>query len=174
MTHTYSNLIHHDSMRLLTLLPTDNHSGGGPLICSLEDCRISHKPSYEALSYTWGEAILPEVLHTQSGTLKITKNLALALHALRLKDRARCLWVDSVCINQEDMLDKSRQVAMMGAIYKSATQVVCWLGEADESTRYALDTFRNITALTSECGITEVRPSHPRNFDSSNDCTFRP
>jgi hypothetical protein len=39
------------------------------------------------------------------------------------------LWVDAVCINQQDNREKSRQVAMMGEIYKRASQVLTWLGE---------------------------------------------
>ena len=117
MAHQYSTLLYDDSVRLLKLLPEDNNAKDRGLSCILEDCRLSDDPSYEALSYTWGRPIFPELLHTHDGVLKITENLALALRGLRFKNRIRYLWVDAVCINQNDATDKNRQVAMMDSVY---------------------------------------------------------
>jgi hypothetical protein len=44
------------------------------------------------------------------------------------------LWVDAVCINQNDLDERSQQVAMMRDIYASAEQLFIWLGDDDEST----------------------------------------
>jgi hypothetical protein len=38
--------------------------------------------------------------------------------------------VDSVCIHQDDLEERSRQVQQMHEIYRSAKRVVIWLGEA--------------------------------------------
>jgi hypothetical protein len=38
------------------------------------------------------------------------------------------LWVDAVCINQLDPVEKGHQVAQMGRIYENAERVVVWLG----------------------------------------------
>ena len=42
------------------------------------------------------------------------------------------LWVDALCINQDDQEERARQIAMMGDIYSHAANVIVWLGEADE------------------------------------------
>lgn len=156
MAHQYSALLHHDSIRLLKLLPASYDVNGSGLSCCLEDYRLSENPSYEALSYTWGPPVFPELLHTHNGILKITENLALALSRLRFNDRVRYLWVDAVCINQINAAEKSRQVAMMGSIYKSARRVICWLGQADESINDAMETLKRLAASASRFGITEV------------------
>ena len=149
MAHQYSALLHADSIRLLKLHPADNDLSEHGLSCALEDRRLSDDPSYEALSYTWGQPIFPETLHTHNGALNITENLALALSGLRLKDRVRYLWVDAVCINQDDTTEKGRQVAMMGLIYKTAHQVICWLGQSDESFGEAVETLKQPPASAS-------------------------
>ena len=156
MAHQYSTLLHNDSVRLLKLFPASNDSDDQRLGCALEDCRLSDDLSYEALSYAWGQPVFPELLHTHRGILKITDNLALALRSLRFKDRVRCLWVDAVCINQNDSTEKNRQVAMMSIIYKTARQVICWLGRADEGISDAMETLKRLAASAPRFGITEV------------------
>ena len=37
-------------------------------------------------------------------------------------------WIDSLCINQEDVFERNAQVRMMGDIYETAAFVVTWLG----------------------------------------------
>ena len=156
MAHQYSTLLYDDSVRLLKLFPVSNDVNEQVLGCALEDCRLSDDLSYEALSYAWGQHIFPELLHTHKGILKITENLALALRSLRFKDRVRYLWVDAVCINQNDSTEKSRQVAMMSIIYKSARRVICWLGLEDESISDTMETLKRLAASAPRYGITEV------------------
>jgi hypothetical protein len=48
------------------------------------------------------------------------------------------LWVDGICINQDDSLERGRQVAMMARIYSTATTVLVDLGEADEEAKVGL------------------------------------
>jgi hypothetical protein len=64
--------------------------------------------------------------------IQIRKNLEAALRHLRLTQEARYLWVDAICINQDDMDERSRQVSIMSEIYSKASQVVVWLGEREE------------------------------------------
>ncbi len=56
-------------------------------------------------------------------------NLGLALKRLRHPEQSRVLWIDAVCINQDDIQERSQQVAMMGDIYKQASRVLTWIGE---------------------------------------------
>lgn len=96
-------------------------------------------PAYEALSYVWGteKDRLQVAVDCGNGVrrnLSVTRNLHGALRSLRQPDSPRFMWIDAICINQEDDVEKGPQVGMMDKIYKRATRVVAWLGpEADES-----------------------------------------
>ncbi|PNP74567.1 hypothetical protein FNYG_12072 [Fusarium nygamai] len=131
-------------IRLITLLPAEDPSEGGksmdPVQCTLETCSLASAPEYEALSYTWGQVHrhLPiSVLRTDNGSdgiklsLVATPQLQMALRRLR-RARPRRLWIDQLCINQEDKEECGAQVQLMGDIYKAATRVVIWIGEDHE------------------------------------------
>lgn len=62
----------------------------------------------------------------------MTRNLHAALKRLRLPDKPRTLWVDAICINEADLVEKSRQVALMGEIYSKTTRGIIFLGEEPE------------------------------------------
>ncbi|ETS81768.1 hypothetical protein PFICI_06770 [Pestalotiopsis fici W106-1] len=92
---------------------------------------------YEALSYAWGPKGQPMIISIEgeeSCIAHVTQNLYIALKHLRLGDRVRVLWIDALCIDQENNEEKSAQVAIMADIYQCASRVVAWLGpEADGS-----------------------------------------
>ena len=102
-------------------------------------------PSYEALSYTWGN---PEQICTvtlNKRPFQVTKNLEAALRHLRYKPQTRdtannyrVLWVDAICINQEDIEERNLQVRQMFDIYKYALRVLLWLGEGDQDSDRAM------------------------------------
>lgn len=109
------------------------------IVISLEVVPFSEdqRPEYEALSYVWGSPEQPEFVRVDDRnglTISATRNLATALKYLRHTDEPRVLWIDALCINQTDDVEKGPQVGMMGDIYRHATRVVVWLGpEADNS-----------------------------------------
>jgi hypothetical protein len=85
------------------------------------------------------------------GEFPIPENLSRALRRFRaLQDERRefgptaswKLWVDAVCINQDDLVEKSHQVARMRDIYANARRVLAWLGDTDEYSCLAVDTLR--------------------------------
>jgi hypothetical protein len=61
--------------------------------------------------------------------LKITPNLNCALMNLRLDSQPRVLWIDAICINQTDLVERSTQVNLMLQIYQKAKKTVVYLGE---------------------------------------------
>lgn len=61
------------------------------------------------------------------------------LRRLRQEDRPRRLWIDSICINQDDHAEKSIQVTRMASIYSSCAGLIIWLGEEDKSTERAME-----------------------------------
>ena len=58
------------------------------------------------------------------------------------------MWIDAICINQQDLLEKSRQVAMMGEIYANADTMFAWLGPGDATNDAAVN---SLEVLTAEC-----------------------
>ena len=74
--------------------------------------------------------------------LNITQNLYTALLRLRDHGCSRMLWVDAVCINQEDEKEKEKQIPLMAEIFAKALRVVVWLGEAEAGSDQALEAIR--------------------------------
>ncbi|KAF1978376.1 heterokaryon incompatibility, partial [Bimuria novae-zelandiae CBS 107.79] len=92
---------------------------------------------YVALSYTWGDPKETREIVVNGKSVQVTVNLEAALRALRDKAPVKAglkLWIDALCINQDDNDEKGVQVKRMADIYRQAFDVVVWLGpEADES-----------------------------------------
>ncbi|KAH7142718.1 heterokaryon incompatibility protein-domain-containing protein [Dactylonectria estremocensis] len=105
-------------------------------------------PTYEALSYCWGERYPEETIFIESNTPPFTMpaqpNLVKALRHLRRAETPRTLWIDAVCINQYDKVERGRHVARMGSIYALAPRVVTWLGPATPTSDEALDELGNM------------------------------
>ena len=75
-------------------------------------------------------------------TLSITQNLSTALRYLRKPATNRVVWIDAICINQDDIQERSLEVARMGFIYNKARQVIVWLGPHTENSELAIETLR--------------------------------
>ncbi|RFU33663.1 hypothetical protein B7463_g2682, partial [Scytalidium lignicola] len=100
------------------------------LLClSLHD--ISH--SYEALSYTWMGASFSKHICLEGYQFSVTPNVEAALRYLREDKQPRTLWVDSVCIDQSNILEKSYQVQQMKEVYERAERVLVWIGQDIEN-----------------------------------------
>ncbi|PMD60902.1 uncharacterized protein K444DRAFT_628928 [Hyaloscypha bicolor E] len=107
------------------------------------------KLDYEAISYCWSQGIGDAIedkwdfeVKCDEVTINVPRNLGRALRRLRYRDKQRRLWMDSVCIDQQNIEEKNCQVARMGQIFATATRVVVWLGEEDENTRSVCGTIR--------------------------------
>ena len=85
--------------------------------------------TYDALSYAWGSGGKFSEIRCNGLQVLVTENLFKALYALRSTNKnARYLWVDALCINQDDSSEKNEQVWNMLAIYQKARKVIAWLG----------------------------------------------
>jgi hypothetical protein len=135
-------------IRLLNLQPGTFDS---PISISLEHRILSESSkTYEALSYTWGTSLERNTIGCGDGKLQITVNLFDALRRLRSPTMTRVLWIDAICINQEDLDERSNQVPLMRYIYPQASQVVVWVGEEDDMSRLAMSTFKEWASLYNE------------------------
>ncbi|KAL5313474.1 hypothetical protein ACEPPN_019207 [Leptodophora sp. 'Broadleaf-Isolate-01'] len=113
----------HNKIRVLEILPGEL---GTTVSVKLIESQITDC-SYEALSYTWGDGVVGPTIELNGKSFRVTENLERCLQHIRQKDRTRYLWVDAVCINQEDVNERNAQVRQMGNIYASAAGVVVWL-----------------------------------------------
>lgn len=113
-------------IRLLTLEPG---VWADKICCSIDIVSFNDHPTYEALSYVWGNEKDRKDIQLNGRPFDVTENLWMVLRRLRDDAVRRVLWVDAVCINQKDNNEKSHQVAMMGEIYSSCQKTVIWLGE---------------------------------------------
>jgi hypothetical protein len=104
-------------------------------VVSLQDC-----PKFMALSYAWGEYSTPrDVIHCNEGTaIEITTNCREALIALRKRYGRLTIWIDAICINQQDVQEKSDQILLMEEIYTWTERVLIWLGPGNDSSRKAM------------------------------------
>ena len=84
---------------------------------------------YEAISYTWGTDSADVEITVNGIPVLIRRNLHQCLLRLRYTSSPRLLWNDFLCIAQDDLEEKARQVAMIGKIFHSASRVLIWLGE---------------------------------------------
>jgi hypothetical protein len=76
--------------------------------------------------------------------LSVTQNLSAALRYLRRPGTKRVIWIDAICINQDDIQERSVEVSRMGFIYTKARRVIVWLGPSTENSDLAIETLRSI------------------------------
>ncbi|KAF2970139.1 hypothetical protein GQX73_g3440 [Xylaria multiplex] len=94
---------------------------------------------YMTLSYVWGESegVEKKSIILNGEPFLVLPNLYDALLQLRRTRRVQQgfkLWIDAICINQEDLAERGMQVGRMADIFASAWHVVIWLGtEANDS-----------------------------------------
>ncbi|KAF7932472.1 uncharacterized protein EAE98_003771 [Botrytis deweyae] len=138
----YSSLsLESNKIRLLRILPNENEEA--EINCTLfvyplhDSGRGTHR--YEALSYVWGDADNSRSICVNGHRLKVRANLHIALSRLRDTILDRIIWIDAICINQEDLNERGHQVQLMAKIYSKASQVVIWLGEAADNSDRALE-----------------------------------
>lgn len=121
--------LHEPSIRLLQI-----HRGAfaNDIKCTLFEAPLSEATvvPYKALSYAWGgtDHTSGPVLIVGKWEVDIKENLFVALRYIRREDEDVYLWVDALCINQDDEEEKSDQVNQMGRVYETAEEVIVWLG----------------------------------------------
>ncbi|KAI0381929.1 heterokaryon incompatibility protein-domain-containing protein [Hypomontagnella monticulosa] len=102
------------------------------------------KPVFTALSYVWGAYHSPphEII-CDGFAIKITSNCRAALCALKRNFGPIVIWVDAICMNQQDEKEKETQIPLMGDIYSLAASAYIWLGEETPDSKFAIDYLRS-------------------------------
>ena len=136
--------------RLLRLLPAgEDEADDGIIRCSLgyeflierydDPTGITFPvPDYVALSYCWGDPAITRLISVNDLPVQVTTNLEAALRALRNR-KVKTVWIDALCINQLDLLERGLQVMRMGLIYSNASYVMAWVGKEADDSNYAIN-----------------------------------
>lgn len=91
--YTYMSLPTPTSIRVAELLPGD---GSDPIVCQILTADFTSMPSYEAISYAWGDVNSSRHVICDGKVIKVTENLYSALIHLRFSDKSRYLWADAL------------------------------------------------------------------------------
>lgn len=149
VTTLYSPITTHE-IRLLILLPKIH---GLALTTELVTATVGRGPgafiqgrsagqgltNYTALSYCWGCNQPQRPLVISGTTLQVGENLYEFLQQYRHETEERILWIDAVCMNQEDEAEKALHLKNMLMVYQNAQHVVVWLGKGNEYTNKAIE-----------------------------------
>ena len=144
--YQYTDIEQDGSIRLIRLAPSQHLDA--ELKCSLihttiDECYNDIVRNYIALSYVWGNDIKSCTILVDGKRLPITASLDEALRHIRDTHRVIRIWADGICINQDDIEDRNRQVRQMGSIYSTAHHTVIFLGPSSpecDSLMESLDT----------------------------------
>ena len=107
--------------------------------CHLEHVSLEDNPEFTALSYVWGDATDIRTILLHNVPFPVTKNLHAALRSIRSRlPELSTLWVDALCINQQDLPERSCQVPLMQFIYGQAKHTIVWFGPGNELSKRAV------------------------------------
>ncbi|KAH7359470.1 heterokaryon incompatibility protein-domain-containing protein, partial [Plectosphaerella cucumerina] len=148
--YQYSSLALVGQIRLLRLhAGAEGHALSGDLVTTT----LSETPRFAALSYVWGDSQPRKAIHFTGLRVEIGTNLQNALQDLRQPGHDTFLWADGICINQEDTVERSQQVKMMGDIYAAACLTVIWLGHEADEIKMAFGWLRRFNTVTDSLGF---------------------
>jgi hypothetical protein len=133
-----------NEIRVLLLQPSKD------LEAQVQSCRkkvsLNDNPAFEALSYAWGDPTLVESILLDDQVFKVTLSAWSALKALRYDDRPRVLWIDAICINQDNLEERTAQLKLLGTIYQKASSVRVWLGSVDDGDNDAVSILKSMAS----------------------------
>ncbi|UPK95384.1 hypothetical protein LCI18_006319 [Fusarium solani-melongenae] len=138
----YPSRLAPDEFRLISL--TAPISADDPIHLDLEVYKNERCPEYEATSYTWagengdGSFSMPIYVGPWWDVLIQTKNCWSMLRLMRPVRGCRMIWVDAICINQNDVKERDAQVSKMAQIYSTCRSVYLYLGATPTTQPYPL------------------------------------
>jgi hypothetical protein len=127
----YCALPHPDSIRLVKI-----SSAPSQIECQISTVRLSESPSYEALSYCWGPPGSKVTIGCDGHVFYVSATLRdglQQLHEYTKSSETIWLWIDQICIDQENALERTQQVRLMNKIYRQSTRTVIWLPLDEQS-----------------------------------------
>lgn len=159
--------LQHNQIRLIKFNHEGNHISATFESFPLE----GPTPPYHALSYTWSDsssaATKTHIIQIEGSQLAILDTLQPFFHVLgtRTSQNDRVWWwIDSICINLENPVERAQQVQLMGKIYHHAHKVIAWLGDDSGSIDRAIDFIEllNSTIRSKKYSPEEIRSKFQR------------
>lgn len=143
------------NIRLLTVL-ADNIDA--PISSKLQETSLKDAPEYIALSYVWGKVEMSKNLQIDKRNKSIQPNVFSALRRFRETMGTFTIWIDAICIDQNDLDERSAQVSIMRDIYGSASCVFVYLGENHQSQQLQnlLDSLKDFIFSYPRSGFTQM------------------
>ncbi|KAK3626749.1 hypothetical protein LTR56_015845 [Elasticomyces elasticus] len=140
-------LTHSDSIRLIVVEPSS--SINAPVHLSFAVTTLANPSAYYGFSYAWGPTLtdgshLTDTVYLDTLPLRVTAHLHGAFKNIRRHAHRVCstdlltLWIDTLCIDQQNVDERNSQVAMMGRIYAQACAVILWVGTLGPSSHRSL------------------------------------
>lgn len=116
--------------------------------CALEHTFLDRFPArpYETISYVCGDPNVKNTIILHDVEVEVPANSEAVLRRMRLPTTKRVLWIDAICIAQDNIDERSHQVGMMYLVYTNTVRNLIWLGEDDGHTAKALESMRIILA----------------------------
>jgi len=147
------------------------------VVCKLHVVNLQQAAqSYCALSYSWQVDETrqpPQTISCNGRDIQVGKNLFDGLRRVRNTTLSFLIWADALCINQNDVEERSSQVSRMGEIFSSAYEVIAWLGEeALPSQEYMSRTFGASAVLSDLCTIVNTWRQNNNRFSLVPKATF--
>ena len=118
-----------DSESQIRVLVVEAGEFSSPVTAHFQFCAVreDRDVQWEAISYAWDDQIPSKDIKLQGKMVQVADNVFRMLKNLRRPSQTRSLWIDAVCINQNDSDEKSKQVPLMRYIYQKAQSVIIWL-----------------------------------------------
>jgi hypothetical protein len=108
---------------------------------------LTENLDYDAISYVWGSAPASVTVKCNGRPLVVTSTALETLHYLhqyQTNTTTRKIWIDAICINQEDEEEKATQIPLMREIYSRARAVVVWMGLSTPETDVFFAEFQDV------------------------------
>ncbi|RKK17927.1 hypothetical protein BFJ66_g16448 [Fusarium oxysporum f. sp. cepae] len=129
---------------------------GEPISLELQHVSLNDNISYAAVSYTWGTTTDPVEIKVNGCQFKITQNLHEALRQFRRDGIESWLWIDAICIEQSNDLEKSWQIMEMREIFSHANIVYLWLGTGTIESDLTMDFISRVGPRAQSCDIANL------------------
>jgi hypothetical protein len=114
--------------------------------------KLTEKLDFDAISYVWGTAAASVTITCNGRSLMITPTaleMLQYLHRYQMNTMNRKIWIDAICINQEDQEEKSTQIPLMRDIYSRAAAVIVWMGTSTPETDVFFAEFHDVRKRSS-------------------------
>ncbi|PSN64308.1 hypothetical protein BS50DRAFT_454029, partial [Corynespora cassiicola Philippines] len=167
--HIYGDALKPNEFRLACI--TYAQTKDCPVHLSLETYTHDDRPEYEAVSYTWGgedddsSPNRPVFIGSYWDVSLQSKNCLSMLRFIRPWRGVRMVWVDALCINQQNLEERGTQVANMRQIYTECSRVVVYLGDDIVTSSRSFPIFKDLNVIQDAGSATKLYSLFPEGHE---------